>query len=72
MRSCSKLQGNKDYIQTISGIMKQKKIRKGVIPDSVLDAVHAPEDFIDIDVRTDVRTKQEKLKRKKGIGKNKE
>ena len=72
MRSCSKLQGNKDYIQTISGIMKQKKIRKGVIPDSVLDAVHAPEDFIDIDVCTDVRTKQEKLKRKKGVGKNKE
>ena len=52
--------------------MKQKKIRKGVIPDSVLDAVHAPDDFIDIDVCTDVRTKQEKLKRKKGVGKNKE
>ena len=49
--------------------MKQKKIRKGVIPNSVLDAVHAPEDFIDIDVRTDIRTIKEKLKRKKGVGK---
>lgn len=52
--------------------MKQKKIRKGVIPDSVLDAVHAPDDFIDIDVRTDIRTKQEKLKRKKRVGESKE
>lgn len=52
--------------------MKQKKFRKGVIPDSVLDAVHAPEDFIDIDVRTDIHTIKEKLKRKKGVGKNKE
>ena len=72
MRSRSKLQGDKDYIQTISGIMKQKKIRKGVIPDSVLDAVHAPDDFIDIDVRTAIRTKQEKLKQKKRVRKSKE
>ena len=49
--------------------MKQKKIRKGGIPDSVLDAVHAPEDFIEINVRTDIRKVRKKLKLRKGTRK---
>ena len=49
--------------------MKQKKIRKGVIPDSVLDAVHAPEDFIDINVCNDIRKVQKNLKLRKSTKK---
>lgn len=71
MRAYSKLQGYKGYIQAISGMMKQKKIRRGFIPEDVLYKVHASEDFMEINFRTDIRTIRENLKAGKGRKKGK-
>ena len=45
--------------------MKQKKVCKGFIPKEVLEKVHIPEDFIGINIRTDIRTIRDNLKREK-------
>ena len=45
--------------------MKQKKVGKGFIPKEVLEKVHIPEDFIGINIRTDIRTIRDNLKREK-------
>lgn len=45
--------------------MKQKKVRQGFIPEDVLEEVHVPEDFIEINIRTDIRTIRDNLKREK-------
>lgn len=45
--------------------MKQKKIRKGFIPEDVLEEVHTPEDFIEINIHTDIHTIRDNLKREK-------
>lgn len=44
--------------------MKQKKIRKGVIPDDILNKEHDPKDFIEVNIHTDIRKVRENLKRK--------
>lgn len=45
--------------------MKQKKIRKSFIPDDILTKEHDPKDFIEVNIRTDIRKVRENLKRKK-------
>ena len=65
MPAYRKLQRNKNHIQTISSIMKQKKIRKGFIPEDVLEEVHSAENFISINLRTDIRMIRDNLKREK-------
>ena len=45
--------------------MKQKKIRRGFIPKDVLEEIHAPENFIEINLRTDIRTIRDNLRRKR-------
>ena len=45
--------------------MKQKKIRKSVIPDDILNKEHDPKDFIEVNIHTDIRKVRENLKRKK-------
>ena len=45
--------------------MKQKKIRKGFIPEDVLEEVHSSENFIGINLCTDIRMIRDKLKRGK-------
>lgn len=45
--------------------MKQKKIRKGFIPEDVLEEVHSAENFISINLRTDIRMIRDNLKREK-------
>lgn len=52
-------------------MMKQKKIRRGFIPEDVLYKVHASEDFMEINFRTDIRTIRENLKAGKGRKKGK-
>lgn len=44
--------------------MKQKKIRKSFIPDDILNKEHDPKDFIEVNIRTDIRKVRENLKRK--------
>lgn len=56
------MQRNKNYIQAISGMTKRKKIRKGFIPDDVLNKEHDPKDFIEINICTDIRKVRENLK----------
>lgn len=51
--------------------MKQKKIRKGFIPDDILNKEHNPQDFIEVNIRTDIRTIRNRLKQEKGQKKNK-
>jgi hypothetical protein len=46
-------------------MMKQKKIRKGFIPDDILNKEHDPKDFIEVNIHTDIRKIRENLKRKK-------
>lgn len=41
---------------------KRKKIRKGFIPDDVLNKEHDPKDFIEINICTDIRKVRENLK----------
>ena len=65
MPAYRKLQRNKNHIQTISSIMKQKKILKGFIPEDVLEEVHSAENFISINLRTDIRMIRDNLKREK-------
>lgn len=45
--------------------MKQKKIRKGFIPEDVLEEVHSAKDFIGINLHTDIRMIRDNLKRGK-------
>lgn len=45
--------------------MKQKKIRKGFIPDDILNKEHDPKDFIEVNIRTDISKVLEKMKRRK-------
>ena len=45
--------------------MKQKKIRKGFIPEDVLEEVHSAENFIGINLCTDIRMIRDNLKRGK-------
>ena len=42
--------------------MKQKKNRKGFIPEDVLEEVHPSENFIGINLRTDIRMIHDNLK----------
>lgn len=42
--------------------MKQKKIRKGFIPDDVLNKEHDPKDFIEVNIRTDIHIIRDNLK----------
>ena len=42
--------------------MKQKKIRKGFIPENILEEVHSAENFIGINLRTDIRMIRDNLK----------
>ena len=51
--------------------MKQKKIRKGFIPEDVLEEVHSAENFIGINLRTDIRMIRDNLKRGKAPKKGK-
>ena len=44
--------------------MKQKKIRKGFIPDDILNKEHDPKDFIEVNIRTNIRKVRENLKQK--------
>lgn len=52
--------------------MKQKKIRKGFIPDDILNKEHNPQDFIEVNIRTDIRTIRNRLKQEKGQKKKQE
>ena len=45
--------------------MIQKKILKGFIPEDVLEEVHSAENFISINLRTDIRMIRDNLKREK-------
>lgn len=42
--------------------MKQKKNRKGFIPEDVLEEVHPSENFIGINLRKDIRMIHDNLK----------
>lgn len=44
---------------------KQKKNRKRFIPDDVLNEVHPAENFISINLRTDIRIIRDNLEREK-------
>ena len=41
------------------------EIRKGFIPDDILNKEHDPKDFIEVNIHTDIRKVRENLKQKK-------